>query len=213
MSFELVYGALCTYSPRGQSEPSRRSRFLRDHVKAGDDKTLRRVADIIANKESGAAILASVLGSSAVLVPVPRSALTVAGALWPALKIAEALRSQGIGHAVQSSLTRTTALLKSAFQAPGERPPLQTHVESLSVEGTSMLPVDITLVDDFITKGVTLCACALRLKQAFPNATIRSFAVVRTMGLVPDVRALVDPCIGTIFYDGSNVHRSHNNYD
>lgn len=213
MSFELRYGSLCTYSPRGTTDISKKSQTLRDRIKAGDIDTLNRVAEKIAQQQPGTGILAEFFSSSCILVPVPRSSLAVAKALWPALKIAEALRNQGLGREIHPYLKRASPIPKSAYQAPGERPDIKTHVDSLTVEGASLLADEITLVDDFITKGTTLCACAIRLKREFPNCTIKGFAVVRTMGLVPEVRALVEPCAGTIVCDGNNVRRTHNHYE
>jgi hypothetical protein len=46
--------------------------------------------------------------------------------------------------------------------------------------------------------GRTSYACAQRLHEAFPNAEIRVFAVIRTQGLILDVEAIVDPAVGTI---------------
>ena len=81
MSFELSYSALTTYSPRGSSEVSVNSRTLRDRVKAGDDNTLHRVAEIIGNREYGSEILVPFLNHETILVPVPRSSLQVEGGL------------------------------------------------------------------------------------------------------------------------------------
>jgi adenine/guanine phosphoribosyltransferase-like PRPP-binding protein len=66
---------------------------------------------------------------------------------------------------------------------------------------TSVLerPRKITLVDDVVTKGATLLAAASLLAQAFPEAEIQAFALIRTMGLVPEVERIVDPVVGRIF--------------
>ena len=56
----------------------------------------------------------------------------------------------------------------------------------------------MTVVDDFITKGNTLLAACSLLKEALPEAEVRAFALVRTMGLVPEVERVVEPCMGTI---------------
>lgn len=213
MFFKFEYGALFTYSPRGQSVDSITSRKLRDRVKAGNEKTLSVAADMIKEGKLGSHALASILKQSTVLVPVPRSSLTVSGTLWPALKIAEALIHVGIGKDIRPYLKRTTAISKSAYQKQGERPTLETHIASLTVTEQSILPIEFTLVDDFITKGVTLYSCAKLIQKSFPQATIRCFALVRTMGLVTDVRRLVDPCIGTITENQAEVTRSHNTYE
>ena len=63
----------------------------------------------------------------------------------------------------------------------------------------------ILLVDDVITRGRTLAAAAMRLHEAFPNAEIRAFALVRAMNFVLDVPRLarevtcfVKPCAQAI---------------
>lgn len=215
MPFELAYSALVAYSPRGSSDISLKSRRLRDAVKAGDDKTLKRATEIIKNRERGADILEPFLNHQTVLVPAPRSSLQVEGGLWPSLKIAQALKDEGIITDIYPYLKRATAIPKSSYSAPGERPPVEVHVDSLEVtiEGQDLLPLQLTLIDDFVTKGTTLYACAVKLQETFPNATIRSFALVRTMGFEPDVRKIVDPCAGTITYNGHDTVRSHSHYE
>lgn len=215
MCFELDFGSLATYSPRGPSPISVTSRIFRDNVKAGNDTLLARAAAIIRNHEYGSEILHNLINESCVLVPVPRSSLQVQGGLWPSLKIAEALKSAGLARQVEPYLQRIRVIPKSSFQARGERPSLEVHIDSLAVQlnAQCLLPIEITLIDDFITKGTTIYASAQKIKEFFPNATIRAFALVRTMGLVGDVRAIIDPCLGTIRYNGSDTIRSHSYYD
>jgi orotate phosphoribosyltransferase-like protein len=56
----------------------------------------------------------------------------------------------------------------------------------------------ITVVDDFVTKGSTLLAAASRVAEAFPETTVRTFALVRTMGFAPEIEGIVAPDAGTI---------------
>ena len=58
------------------------------------------------------------------------------------------------------------------------------------------------------TKGRTLLAAASRVHEAFPCAQIRAFALVRTMGLIPGVQQLLDPCKGEIRWRSGDAHRS-----
>jgi hypothetical protein len=64
------------------------------------------------------------------------------------------------------------------------------------------------LVDDVITKGRTLLAAAARIQEAFPQTPIRSFAFLRTMGLVAEVSRLIDPCVGEIRWHAGDAHRT-----
>src|SRR5262249_15175390 len=102
---------------------------------------------------------------------------------------------------------RATAVPKSAIAAPGKRPSVEDHVASFSVERDLDSPKRITLVDDVVTKGVTVLAAASVVKSVFPDTDVRAFAVVRTMGLVPEVDALVDPCTGRIWREHGVVKR------
>ena len=49
-----------------------------------------------------------------------------------------------------------------------------------------------------MTQGWTLLAAASHLRAAFPETEVRGFALVRAMGLVPEVERIVDPCVGRI---------------
>ena len=64
------------------------------------------------------------------------------------------------------------------------------------------------LVDDFVTKGRTILAAASVLNTAFPDAQIQAFAVVRTMGLVPDVEKIRWPVEGEIRALGGDANRN-----
>jgi len=144
------------------------------------------------------------LGSDVSFVPCPRSAPFPPGqspALWVPRRICEELRTAGYGSSILPVLHRVTAVKKSAFAAPGERPTPQKHMETMHVTPPLSLPPKITLVDDVVTKGATLLGGASLLASAFPGAEIRAFALVRTMGLVPDVDQIVDPVVGTISLD------------
>ena len=63
------------------------------------------------------------------------------------------------------------------------------------------------LVDDVVTKGRTLLAAAARLHEAFPNADLRAFALVRTMGFLPQLERLLEPCEGIIRWAGGDARR------
>jgi adenine/guanine phosphoribosyltransferase-like PRPP-binding protein len=65
----------------------------------------------------------------------------------------------------------------------------------------------MTIVDDVVTKGATLLACATLLQATFQGATVRGFGLVRTRGLQPEVEKIVDPCVGLITWNGGSVDR------
>jgi adenine/guanine phosphoribosyltransferase-like PRPP-binding protein len=70
---------------------------------------------------------------------------------------------------------------KSSWSPGHQRPDAEAHYNSLSVSlRLGDPPEEIVLVDDVITKGSTLLAGASRLAEAFPDANVGAFALVRT---------------------------------
>lgn len=209
MFFEVAFASALVYSPRGQAEESQRSRTLvRDPLKRGDPKFLADVSqylrDLLLSLEPQ--ILTEFLSEAHVFVPTPRSApLRTADALWPAKLLSEALIMGKMGRQVLPCLDRAHVVPKAAFSAAGERPSAKSHYDSFHVRRDLFeAPGCVTVIDDVVTKGTTLLAAVARIREAFPAADVRAFALVRTMGLVPEVSQITEPCVGTIQFDGSD---------
>lgn len=207
MRSEVRYGALLAYSPRGQSEISKRSRDVCYKIKNGDPETLalatRRLREHILRED----LLAPFFGADVTLVPMPRSAPLVLGALWPAQQVCQSIIDRGLAGHVVPVLERTTAVPRSARAAPGERPTVDKHYASLLAHARVDVTDRIVLVDDVITKGATAIAAASRLEETYPDAEIALFAAIRTKGLVPEVEQILDPTIGIIRLIDDEPHR------
>jgi hypothetical protein len=203
----LRYGAAFIYSPHGTSDIAARSRLLRDRVKQADPALLPQIAAHVA--ELGrAGPLRSVLSPDATLVPVPGRAPPVKGALWVADRIARTLVAAGVGRAVWPALQRVRAVAKSAWCERGTRPSIAAQVESLDL--VDLLPPSdvLVLVDDIVTKGRTLWSAASVLRRAFSDCSLAGFAVIRTLGLAPDIAQLRDPVVGSIRFEDGDVIRA-----
>jgi predicted amidophosphoribosyltransferase len=139
-------------------------------------------------------------------VPVPSSALR-SGSVWAAERLATALHGIGLGKGVWTGLYRGHGVRKSATALSGHRPSVRQHYESFGVTYSGTPPSRLLLIDDVVTRGRTTFAAALRLHEALPNADIRAFALVRTMGLLPDVTHFFEPCQGVIRWAGGDARR------
>lgn len=138
MLSEVRFASFLVYAPRGTSEVSRRAqqfvRALKEERLIGvppqspSDYAARRLAD-----ELSVSPLQDFFHDGPLLVPVPRSNLSVEGGIWPAFNIAAALVRHGIGSAVVPCLRRVNAVPKSAFAAAGTRPRPGEHCESIAV--------------------------------------------------------------------------------
>jgi hypothetical protein len=185
-----------------------RSRLMRALLKAGDEGFMRKYAWRVCQEAKNSHLLAGFFAPTDLLVPVPGSAPYRTGASWASLDLALALVDEGLGGAAWTGLHRARAVRKSATAAPGTRPTVNLHYESFYVERPAQPPEGIVLIDDVVTKGRTLLAAASRVREAFPAAQIRAFALLRTMGMIPDVQHLVDPCRGQIRWRGGDARRS-----
>ena len=151
--------------------------------------------------------LAEFLRQVDLLVPVPPSGLLKPDSVWPALAVAEAMVTLGIGQHVERCLRRVSALPKSAYAEPGARPGLREHVASLEATLPLSAPSRILLVDDVVTKGTTFLAAAQVLAQRLQGVPITAFAVFRTLGLQPEIENLLEPRVGRIWLDDGIVRR------
>jgi len=204
---DVTFASCYVYSPAGSGPVSARSRLLRRLLKAGDARLMIRYANRVRQQVAGRSPLAGFLCSTDALVPIPGSALKVAGAVSAAELLAMALIEAGLGQSLWQGLRRTNAVRKSATAAPGSRPTVSHHYHSFAVAPAAAQLPRIVLIDDVVTKGRTLLAAAARLQEAFPTADIRAFALLRTMGFADGVERLLDPCVGEIRWRRGDAHR------
>ena len=213
---DLNFVAFLQYSPRGQSKESKTSQVFTRAVKNDGvimpsrlraiDHAAKRLAQEVPNHP----FLQGCFGPDVVLIPVPGSSLLVLGGLWPADRLCKAIQKAGLAADVLPLLTRTKAVPKSATAAPGQRPSVEAHYDSLSIQPAApLLPptVRFTIVDDVVTRGATLLACYARLQEAYPDVPTNCFALIRTMSGV-EVNSVLNPVEGVISLAGGQPHRS-----
>lgn len=207
----LPYASCYVYSPKGQSDPSQRSRELCNRVKAGNTQWLRTYAAIVHQEVLQGRALKEAFHDHPVLVPVPEYRVSGPNTVWIARRVARALQQAGLAEEVWTGLRRISSVERSASAWMWERPTVEKHYQSFAVVPSSKDSKErksILLVDDVITKGRTLAAAAMRIQEAFPRANVRAFTLIRTMGFVRDVPRLLDPCQGAIHWNGRDAHRT-----
>lgn len=207
MLSEVRYGTFANYSPRGLSPLSIKSRKICGAIKAGSQPLIDSVAKFLTDNPRS--VLAEFFSADTTMIPIPGSAPQAPSGLWTPKFICERFVQNGHGREVLPCLQRVNAVPKSAFAKPGERPTLQTHYASMSVEKGLFTPTRTLLVDDVITRGRTAYAAALRVHEAFPDAEIRVFSIIRTQGLIPNIAAILDPSVGVIVpaHEAADVDR------
>ena len=203
----LEFGSLLSYSPHGSSPEIAQSKEVMKVIKADQylEKPTILMSDWIAQTVKqyfDRLPFASFFKENTVLVPTPGSSLMQANSLWVPHRIATALVKTGIGKEVVPCLVRKTPVRKSAWSKPSERPTVEEHIASFSVQEliSEPRPDEVVLVDDIVTRGATLLAAANRLLEALPKAHIRAFASMRAIGDPSDFVSLSSPVIGTIQY-------------
>ena len=206
--YSVPFAACYIYSPKGDSEVSQRSRQLCARVKNGSTRWLKSYAACVHHEVVHGVSFREFFTEHTLFVPIPERYSLVRTPFWAARRLALELHATGLAEGVWTGLRRISSVEKSASAWMWERPTVQQHYRSFGVIPSSRSPTDVVLVDDVITKGRTLVAAAMRLHEAFPNADIRAFALVRTMGFVIDVERVFDPCQGEIRWTGEDAYRS-----
>ncbi|MDE1763953.1 MAG: hypothetical protein KGH88_06880 [Thaumarchaeota archaeon] len=209
---EVEFGSLLTYSPHDSSKKAEESKVVMRNLK--NDNVLS--SGILTSEYVVRAIkkgiekfpFADYFNSNTILIPTPKSSLWQKDMLWIPQRITRALISNGLGRTSEECLERIVALPKSSKSIPANRPKPLQHYESMRVKELLFDPEEIVLVDDVVTRGATILGAVNKLTEAFPNARIRAFVVMRTMSNPEEFSEIVNPCVGKIRLSGENAWRS-----
>jgi hypothetical protein len=110
----------------------------------------------------------------------------------------DALIRNGLGKTTEECLKRINPLPKAATSLARNRPTAAQHYHSIEVQTTLSDPIEFLLIDDVIIHGATMIGTANKLPDAFPRASIRAFAAMRTMSPPYIFAKTIDPCKGVI---------------
>lgn len=162
-------------------------------LKYGRDRLPERIAGYLW-KRWNRGLFRDFFGAEVLVLPAPGHAPIRDGSSWPMQDLAIALEKYSMGQA-HSWLRRTERVQKSAYADPGQRPTSLDHYSTIALYPDSSLfgPSRITVLDDVVTRGATLYGCVRRVRDAFPDAEVVAFAVVRTLSDVPSIDEMIDP--------------------
>ena len=206
-STTLEFASVLSYIPReGGGDLGDQSRDMMRILKDGRmiGSPPAPLSDLLARLiKSGVpdvADIASMLGPTAVLVPVPKSSLFKEGSLWVPEQIADSFVRSGLGGRSARLLTRTRAIAKAAtsLSSGRPRPTALDHLQTLAVQTELRSAEEIVLIDDVVTTGSTLLGCANKLLESYPSIMIRGFAAMRAVSNPLDFRLTLDPIVGLI---------------
>jgi len=206
----LDFASCYVYAPCGVCPVSAKSRSLCAMIKAPEPSLVPLYARCVMRQAHQIPILADFFRAIDVLVPIPASEPSRPNREYFPERLADAFVAEGLARRAWRGLARVSAVPKSATSAPGRRPTVRAHYDSLSVLSGSDLPehARLLLIDDVVTKGRTLLAAAARLHEAFPQARITAFALLRTLGFKDHIEDLLDPCVGQIGWRAGDARRN-----
>ncbi len=206
---KVEFGSLLTYTPRGKLTEHFRSRTVMRNLK--NDEVLQSgnlmsstIAQTIRNNLSNYPF-SDYFNENTILIPTPKSSLPQKNELWVPQRIA--LANNGLGR-TEECLYRSIALPKSSTSLASNRPKTIQHYNSMKVKELLFDPKEIILIDDVITRGATTLGAVNKLVDAFPNARIRVFAVIRTISNPDEFSEIIQPRTGTILLLGDNTQRN-----
>lgn len=198
MNYKCTYLTLFQYSPRGNSLNSIKSRGIKDSIKAGRVQLIQNVVSYInklETEESG--IYNEYFGSDVTLVPMPGSGLFLEGAIRPPLIISQCILNDAHAGVICDVIRRSKPVRKSSnYYTSDTRPLIHEHLASITVNPDLSVTKRILLIDDVLTLGRTALACKTILEKAYPDADIKSLALLRTS--LSEIDSLYHPENGEI---------------
>ena len=200
---ELLVGSFLVY-PKGESAASRAARqFIRYEIKLGRPQkiagTVNRLIDLLPNSP-----LQGLFSDSTMLVPVPGHAPRYQGALSVAEEISKELVQRGLGAGILPVIERIKPVARSSTLSLSEdRPDPKEHLQSLRVLDIPLHLTSLLLVDDVVTRGSTLIACASFLKSKSSNLQqVSAFSLARLANVdLENTAEMASPLVESIKFD------------
>lgn len=134
------------------------------------------------------------------------------GGLWVPQRIGNELIKRQLAESLVPALERARPVRRSSGVTDASlRPTPAMHYDSMRVTDRFAAFERITLVDDVVTRGATLLACASLLADTFPGIEVRAFALARTDNRVDleDSSQMLAPALGRVRFNEKTGHLVH----
>jgi len=194
----LRFGAFLSYVPKKEEHKALVQALKQDKVFSDSGITIcERIAKEVKEKLVINPEFSEFFGDNVFLVPAPKSSLTKPGTLCVPKRLAEEFSKIRIGT-ILDCLERITEVTKSSLSNPKDRPKPIDHYNSIIVKRVNQNPMKILLIDNIITRGATILGCASKLRESFPNASIKAFVVLQAISNSKNFKSIEDPYTGDI---------------
>lgn len=133
----------------------------------------------------GSRVPTAFLGKRTFVVPMPTSSVTASPpsrSAWPMFDVAMLLEEAGAVAGAGPALLRHTAVQKGHLAAGDERPSVEAHADSISVDlGAVPQGCDITIMDDVLSSGTNAMGARLALRRAGFHGQVRVITATHTV--------------------------------
>jgi hypothetical protein len=209
----ISFRAFYAYSPRGSREDKlhRASQVFCEKIKNDSSYAQGSAIELAIERlrKEGHPDFELLFEPGVILVPAPSSSPTprdldipLRGGEkdfhWVPRRICEALVVGSRSASWLPLLRRDSRVTRSSRAQAQDRPTPLDHFESLSCRRELLAARRYVVVDDVVTRGATLLACASRLQEAYPEAEILGFALLRSESSPEKFLSILDPRVGTI---------------
>lgn len=194
----LEYATIFNYHSRCQTQAGKDSVKAKNWFKGGKEFYIGRAIDII-SKPDLTDIRNYLSDLQYTLVPVPRSHQIKPGSIWPSLTICNEMLNRGYGYQVSQIISRTKTI-RSNSTSIGNRSTVAEQRDSIKIDLLFSPSNNFILVDDILSTGTTMYACALEILVSYPGAHIKTFSLMRTRHFETEITDLVEPFINWIHY-------------
>jgi hypothetical protein len=193
---KIEFATLLRYSSKPTTQNGLKSKKICGALKNGTVAISNRACELI--KTDYLDFFSEFFNDDTIVIPMPRSSPLTNEALWPAKIICNEFYRHNLCKDVLEILIRNKRVPQSSLQSRApDRPDIQTHYNSFLVKPSFIPYRNIVIIDDVLTLGRTSTAAYMRIKENYPDHSVKVFSVMRTRSKTDD-NILIDAQTGVM---------------